>query len=109
MLNNAVSTILDMHVKEMDSSDTGIKGKVGEVERMLFVVERGVWGRLQQMKIEPFFYCFRWLSLLFAQEFQMFDVLRLWDSMFAHVNRVEYANYIAIAIILLNKETIMNG
>lgn len=61
------------------------------------------------MKIEPFFYCFRWLSLLFAQEFQLFDVLRLWDSLFSRTNRVAYANFISIAILISHKESIMEN
>lgn len=30
-------------------------------------VEPKIWQRLQELKIDPFFYCFRWLTLLFAQ------------------------------------------
>lgn len=107
MLNNAVSSVLDMHMKDLDSSESGISGKVAAVNRMLFLMDRQIHARLDELKIEPFFYCFRWLSLLFAQEFQLFDVIRLWDSMFARTNRVQYANYIAIAILISHKETIM--
>jgi hypothetical protein len=46
---------------------------------------------------------------LFAQEFQLFDVLRLWDSMFSRVNRIQYANYIALAILMSHKEGIMEN
>lgn len=38
MLNNAVSTVLDMHMKDLDSSDTGIQGKVSFVDKMLFSI-----------------------------------------------------------------------
>lgn len=36
-------------------------------------------------------------------------MLRLWDSMFSHTNRVEYANYVAIALLCIHRESIMKG
>ena len=34
--------------------------------------------RMDELKIDPFFYCFRWITLLYAQDFALFDTLRIW-------------------------------
>lgn len=46
MLNNAVSSVLDMHMKDLDSSDTGISGKVSTVNRLLYLVDPQIHQRL---------------------------------------------------------------
>jgi hypothetical protein len=51
MLNNAVSSVLDMHMKDLDSDDTGISGKVGCVNKMLYFVDVQIWKRLDTLKI----------------------------------------------------------
>lgn len=76
---------------------------------MLFVIAPDIWKRLDELKIDPFYYCFRWMTLLYAQEFQMFDVIRLWESIFSRANRVQYMNYVAIAILVNRKELIMES
>lgn len=67
MLNNAMSTIIELHIKDLDESETGITGKLKTVNEMLFVVAPTIWKRLNDLKIDPFYYCFRWMTLLYAQ------------------------------------------
>ena len=70
---------------------------------MLMVISPEIWKRLDDLKIDPFYYSFRWMTLLYAQEFQMFDVIRLWESIFSRSNRIQYMNFIAIAILILKQ------
>jgi hypothetical protein len=51
MLNNAISSVLDMHMKDLDSSDTGISGKVGFVNKMIYLIDPQIWKRLDTLKI----------------------------------------------------------
>lgn len=47
---------------------------------MLLVIQPKIWKYFKKLNIDPFYYSFRWLALLFAQDFELFDTLRLWDS-----------------------------
>ena len=86
MFNNAISDVIELHIKDLDKSENGIYGKLNEVNEMLMVmimliwkiIEPQIWSRLELLKIDPFFYCFRWMTLLFAQDFLLFDTLRIW-------------------------------
>lgn len=50
------------------------------------------------LDIHPLYFCFRWLNLLFAQDYQMPNLLLIWDSLMSHFHElVDYANYVAIA------------
>jgi hypothetical protein len=64
---------------------------------------------MEELKIDPFFYCFRWVTLLYAQDFALFDTLRIWESIFSSDNRMQYIKFFAIAIIISCKEFIIDN
>lgn len=48
--------------------------------------------------IHPLCFCFRWLNLLFAQDYLMPNLVLIWDAIFSHFDElVLYAQYIAVA------------
>ena len=49
------------------------------------------------------------MTLLFAQDFQLFDTLRIWESIFSSDNRLEFMNYLAISIIKKKKNVILEN
>jgi hypothetical protein len=74
---------------------------------MLVVIEPRIWIRLEKLKIDPFYYCFRWMTLLFAQDFPLFDTLRIWESIFSSENRMLYMSFFSISIIISAKKFIL--
>ena len=67
------------------------------------------WQRLEALRIDPFYYSFRWVTLLFSQEFQLFETLRLWESILAAEDRTRYVNAFALALILASSARIATG
>lgn len=51
----------------------------------------------------------RWLRLLFAREFHMLDVLRLWDAIFADDEQLGMVDYMALSMLLFLRENCANG
>ena len=47
--------------------------------------------------------------LLLSQEFEIQNVIRLWDTLFADHDRFKFLNYICVAIILLKREEILDS
>ena len=109
MFNNAITDIIELHIKDLDKSENGIYGKLNLVNEMLVVIEPQVWERLEALKIDPFYYCFRWMTLLYAQDFALFDTLRIWESIFSCENRLEFMNFFAIAIMKNAKPFILQN
>jgi hypothetical protein len=64
---------------------------------------------MNALKIDPFYYCFRWVTLLYAQDFALFDTIRIWESIFSAEDRWLYINLFAIAIILNCRELILEN
>ena len=38
--------------------------------------------------------------MLYAQEFDLYDTLRIWESIFAAEDRLKFTSFVAIAIIM---------
>lgn len=52
------------------------------------------------MNIEPQLYALRWLRLLMGREFELDDLLQLWDALFAHSADLKLVDYLAVAMLI---------
>lgn len=101
--------IRDFFIKSLDESATGIREMMNKLSNMLEKKDINVFNRLKEQGIVPQYYSFRWLSLLLSQEFDLPDVLRLWDSMLADEKRFEYLIYVCCAMIVLVRDQILEN
>jgi hypothetical protein len=62
---------------------------------------------LARQELPPFVWCFRWISLLFAQDLTLPDVIRLWDSLVADPLRFQFVMYVAVAAVLEKREELL--
>lgn len=46
MFNNAISDIIELHIKDLDKSENGIYGTLNQINEMLVVIEPRIWARL---------------------------------------------------------------
>lgn len=59
-----------------------------------------VFKMLESQDISPLQYCFRWFTVLFAQENQLPELLIIWDALFAHIDDLmEFVYYVGLAYI----------
>lgn len=98
-----MSEIRDFFIKTLDESEGGIKQKMASLSMLLKQKDIEIWHRLQDQELFPQYYSFRWLTLLLSQEFPLPDVVRIWDSIFAHDNRFEFLVYVCCAMIRYKK------
>jgi hypothetical protein len=47
--------------------------------------------------------------LLMCQEFDMFNVIRLWDTLFSDPDRFEFLNYVCVAIVISKRSLVIDG
>lgn len=54
--------------------------------------------KLEKLKIHPLYYAMRWFSVLFSHEYDLPNLLIVWDVLLSHMaNFTEYLSYMAIA------------
>ena len=99
-------TNLMVHIREnfmriYDNSEFGIMVRMQKFLGLLKSTDEEIYHRLDEQKLRPEFYAFRWLTLLLSQEFHLPDVLRIWDSLFANqAEDFEFLFFICCAMVM---------
>ena len=93
----------------VSARDKGLDAKSYIFEKCLEFVDNDIYQKLQTLNIRSEYYCYRWFILLFSQEFEINDVLKLWDIIFSKEDIYYFVIYIGIAILIMKKDIIMNG
>eukprot|EP01017_Pseudomicrothorax_dubius_P007554 TRINITY_DN1235_c0_g1_i1.p1 TRINITY_DN1235_c0_g1~~TRINITY_DN1235_c0_g1_i1.p1 ORF type:complete len:400 (-),score=74.96 TRINITY_DN1235_c0_g1_i1:107-1306(-) len=102
-----MAEIKDSFVRKMDTSDYGIKTRVARLHELLKDIDEDLWIHFEQKAINPMYYSLRWLMLFFTQEFELGDVLTLWDSLLSQERKLEFVYYIALAVLLHKRDGLL--
>jgi hypothetical protein len=106
---NLMSEIMNNFIKTLDGSDIGIVHQIGLLSNLLQEKDPQLWKDLEKKKLNLQFFAFRQLTLLLSQEFELPDVLRLWDTLFSDSNRFELLRYCCCAMLMLQRETMLKS
>ena len=98
----------------------GIKNNFEENQEGLFykseilsecvkIVDEDIYNKLLEKNIKCEFFCLRWFVVLFGQDFDMGDVIRIWDFVFSSENKNYLLFYVCLAVINLRRNVIING
>ncbi|KAI8379875.1 rab-GTPase-TBC domain-containing protein [Choanephora cucurbitarum] len=67
-----------------------------------------LYQHLENFGIEPQLYGIRWIRLLFGREFEIHELLKLWDAIFAQDRTLEIVEYVCLAILLRMRDQLLN-
>ncbi|KAH3757779.1 TBC1 domain family member 13 protein [Pelomyxa schiedti] len=105
---NLMSEIMDLFLKTVDGEGTGVDDSLTKLDDMLHSRDPKLWRDLQDKGIDPHFYAFRWMTLLLCQEFELPEVLRLWDSFFADEGRFSFVIYFCCAMLISLRDKLLS-
>lgn len=88
----------------MDAETSGINGKVQEFDYLLYCVDSPLHDHLSELGMDAQFYSLRWLMLLLSQEFEINNVIRLWDCVFADHDKFTFVNFVCVAMVTSRRE-----
>ena len=92
-----------------EENQEGLFYKSEILSECLKIVDEEVYNKLLEKNIKCEFFCLRWFVVLFGQDFDMGDVLRIWDFVFSCENKNYLLFYVCLAVINLRRNTIING
>ena len=90
-------------------NDQGLAIKAFIFEKCLDYVDDEITNSLRRLNIMSEFYCYKWFILLYSQEFEINDLFKLWDLILSQEDKYYYTIYIGMAILIMKKNTIVNG
>lgn len=113
---NLMEEIKELFIREMDEKKAGIISRIKEIKDILEVVDNQLFKHFKVYNVEIQYFMFRWFALMFTQEFEIPDVLRLWDSILSFVkidcnkvaDKFEFLNFLCIAIMVKKREEVLD-
>ena len=93
----------------VSANDKGLEIKSFIFTKCLEYVDEDIYKNLSRVNVRNEYYCYKWFILLFSQEFEINDLLKIWDLIFSHEDKYYFVVYIGIAILMSKKEVIVNG
>lgn len=85
--------------KKFDQDMLDTENPLGRFQGLLAVVDPELCTALVRKGLDARFYALRWITLLFSQELELPDVLRLWDSLFGDAHRFRFLLFFACAMV----------
>ena len=107
--SSLMSEVKDIFLRELDQEAQGLNGKCKAIEDIVEAVDPKVLAALRRDGVQTQFYALRWVMLLMCQELEMPNCIRLWDTLFADPKRFEFLNFVAAAIVIQCRATILEG
>ena len=92
-----------------EENQEGLFYKSEILSECLKIVDEDVYNKLLEKNIKCEFFCLRWFVVLFGQDFDMGDVIRIWDFVFSCENKNYLLFYVCLAVINLRRNAIING
>ncbi|KJE96369.1 TBC1D13 protein [Capsaspora owczarzaki ATCC 30864] len=99
----------DNFIKHLDDTVAGIGGSMKQLMDLTLAIDPVLHAAMVKKNVQPTFFSFRWITLLFSQEFKLPDVFRLWDSIFAHKLRFGFVLFICAAMIVSVRSRLLAG
>ncbi|KEG14880.1 putative GTPase activating protein of Rab-like GTPase [Trypanosoma grayi] len=88
--------------------DTGVTSTIRHFERLLQFLDPVLWRHLHSSQVRSEFYAFRWITLLFTQEFNVPDVFRVWDFLFSFGEELRsVVLYVAVAMLHYQRDELL--
>jgi hypothetical protein len=91
----------DSFCRELDNDPTvGVMGSLEQYNRVLRICDPELHAHVMGINLQPAFYAFRWVTLMFTQEFSVPDVLSMWDFLlsFDAAELTTVVHFVAVAM-----------
>jgi hypothetical protein len=105
---NLMLEIKEIFIKEKDYTANGIHAKIRYIDKMLEFIDSELHEHFRVQNIEVEYFAFRWYTLLFTQEFNMPDIMRIWDSIIIYNDKFEFLAYLCVSVIVMNRDRLIN-
>lgn len=109
LFHTIMAEMSDVFVAAMDNHDTGIQGRISNMNSLLSLHDPEVASHLEEVGIHASFYAIRWLTTLLSREFLLPDTIRLWDSMFASTHQDNFLRYVCVTMVMLIRDDLLKG
>jgi len=104
-----MSQLRDVFIERMDATDTGIEGRIQQLETLLARHDPALNKHFRMLGLDAHFYSLRWITTLFCREFTLPDSIAVWDALFADEKLPEFVLFFCLAMLLEQREILLRN
>jgi hypothetical protein len=109
LTSSLLSSMVDVFTPSLDDDETGIAGRISAVMSLVRLHDPSLADHLASLQVEGQFFLMRWITTLLSREFHLPDVVRLWDSLLASVNRDNFLRYACATMVFTVREELLEA
>ena len=87
----------------------GLQAKIIQLKESLKICDKELDSHFKKINFDLEIISFKWIMLIFTQDFMLPDLIRLWDSILGDSNIYYQIILICIAILIINKQKIIKS
>lgn len=91
------------------STGKELSRELDRLNEVLQVRDPKLHAHLASLNVEPSLYGFRWIRLWLTQEFDLADVLLLWDSILTANPRIPWLRYLCVAMVIAVRDKLLKS
>ncbi len=107
--NNLMGEVRDEYLRDLDTEDSGIKGKIRMISDMLQRIDREYWAYFKNNRVDLEMFALRWVMLFLAQDLSLEDVIRFWDTIMSDNEKYNFFNYVILQLVLDARKDVMSS
>lgn len=98
----------DLFSKEENETVTPVVKRCVRIQNVLLrQKDPQLFEHFTKLQIEPQLYAMRWLKLLFGREFNLRDLMILWDAIFAYGRSFSLVDYISVSMLMFLRSELL--
>ena len=101
--------IKELFIQDKDNKQGGIFAKLSILSEILKVCDKDVFNHLKNIKLDLQLISFKWVVLLFTQDFILPDILRVWDALLSEEDKFYMVYLICISILTIKRKDILKS
>lgn len=99
----------NLYNRDFDNSQQGIQGAIKKLEQLLSATKPEIVTHLKSLEVDLNYFAFRWITLLFTQEFDLPDIMVIWDFVFSVEKKLECLVCLSAAVMIVKKTSLLNS
>ena len=104
---NLMKDIKNIYIAKMDDTEIGIEFMLIYLQELLQMYDKEIYTKLNDENIDYHYFAFQWISLMFTQQYDIYDVSRLWDNILANSDKFKFIYEICLAVLKIKKSDIL--
>ena len=101
--------IKSLYIKDKDNEAGGVFNKLKILSDMLKIVDKDLFCHFNKIKIDIQLFAFKWVVLLFTQDFPLFEVMRIWDALLSEKDRFYMIYLICLSILHIKRKELIKS